>query len=332
MWFEELFGFKEENPEQVRKNLTLESNKLISKINGKDYQCGTLEILTLRELKRSAAPEEFFKSKISLTEIVGDAQELHKDIKNRGALFQVASQFNLLEMIAPDITPERGVEIYEHDHTQGPSCAIACGAGTVYRNYFVRLGNQIGQTRKLQVDCLEELGKVFENESSSLWNMQNGYALANEEGLQNISQHIRSLDATGCEALKETAKTGIQWHTEVTISPDKQQVSQIYCSALPVAYSHIASKKWKDFAKLILDATYEATFYAALKNYIHTGNRTLFLTLIGGGAFGNEQSWIFDAIEKAVNKFRNTPIDAKIVSYGRSNPAVRAFVKSVNRS
>jgi len=62
---------------------------------------------------------------------------LHCDIENTNALFQAASQFNLLEMIVPHISPEQGVDRYENDFTQGPACAIACGAGTIYRNYFV---------------------------------------------------------------------------------------------------------------------------------------------------------------------------------------------------
>ena len=47
-----------------------------------------------------------------------------------GALFQVASQFNALEMISPTVTPEEGATRYEHDRTQGPACAMAAGAAT----------------------------------------------------------------------------------------------------------------------------------------------------------------------------------------------------------
>jgi len=50
-------------------------------------------------------------------------------------LFEVASQINLLEMINQSSKPEDGIGIYEYDNTQGPKCAIACGAGTIYRNY-----------------------------------------------------------------------------------------------------------------------------------------------------------------------------------------------------
>eukprot|EP01045_Picozoa_sp_COSAG04_P042458 COSAG04_NODE_13423_length_606_cov_210.532544_1_plen_48_part_10 len=48
-------------------------------------------------------------------------------------MFQVASQFNCLEMVSPGDQPEAGITRYALDHTQGPVCAMACPAGTVYR-------------------------------------------------------------------------------------------------------------------------------------------------------------------------------------------------------
>ncbi len=86
-------------------------------------------------------------------------------------MLQVASQFNLLEMAAPDVVPENGVGIYEHDYTQGPACAIAAGAGTVFRNYLVPVKNQTGQSADCQVDCLADIGKSLGNESQQLWQM-----------------------------------------------------------------------------------------------------------------------------------------------------------------
>ena len=55
----------------------------------------------------------------------------HRNPALCNSLFQVASQFNVLEMASPDIEPSAGITIYEHDRTQGPVCAIACPAGTV---------------------------------------------------------------------------------------------------------------------------------------------------------------------------------------------------------
>lgn len=329
MWFEDLTGFKEENPDQVRDNLFLEDGFLISKINHKKYQYGTLEIPTLGELIQEMNPIDSFEGSLSVSEIVDDIQNLHKDPKNQGAMFQVASQFNLLEMVSPNVVPERGVSIYEGDLTQGPACAIACGAGTIYRNYFVPLKGQIGQTRDCQIDCLEELGITLRNDELLLWKMQNGYALANESGLLKIKELIRGMDSESYEMLMAKLKVGVQWDTEVTISNAKSKVSQVYCSALPVAYSPIHSIYWEEFARLILNATYQATFYLALKNFKRTGNRQLFLTLVGGGAFGNEPEWILSAIKQSILKFSRTSLEVKIVSYGHSKPAIRKFLEKL---
>jgi len=332
MWFEKLTGFKEENRAQVSANLILAGNTITSKINNKKYTCGTLEIASLKVLKDAVPALANYKDKISITEIVRDVQVLHKDPDNENAVFQAASQFNLLEMVGPEISPERGIGIYENDHTQGPACAIACGAGTIYRNYFVPLENQLGQTTHKQIDCLTEIGIALNNEANALWTMKNGYALANLKGLKSISKYLDNLTPMEYEALKEKLKIGIQWNTEVTLSKNKQLVTQVYCSALPVQYSQVEAPYWESFARLILEATYEATFYVALKNYNSTGNNKLYLTLVGGGAFGNKRSWIFDAIKKAVVKFRKTPLEISIVSYGQADPGVSAFVVNLNKT
>lgn len=47
---------------------------------------------------------------------------LHGSPEFEGAWFQVASQFNALEMPSPSVTPEQGVTAYVHDRTQGPAC------------------------------------------------------------------------------------------------------------------------------------------------------------------------------------------------------------------
>jgi hypothetical protein len=74
----------------------------------------------------------------------GDIGDFHADPANAHATFQCASQFNCLEFIAPHVVPEDGVTGYFGDRTQGPACAIACGPGTIYRNYFVRAADLHG--------------------------------------------------------------------------------------------------------------------------------------------------------------------------------------------
>ncbi len=329
MWFEKLVGFKESEPEQVRENIEIVDNKLISRINKREFIVGKLETPSLEELRNQFNLSEEPISKIQVSEVVGNVQTLHKDETNKDALFQVASQFNLLEMISPNRTPESGVGIYEYDRTQGPACAVACGAGTIYRNYFAPTNGHIGQTSTNQIDCLKEIGIALGNDRFNLWEMKNGYALLTHEGLKNISNQIKNKTEKEYEVLKGKLRIGVQWDTEVTISENGHQVSQAYCSALPVAYSRIETELWEDFARIILEATYEATFYTAIKNYKRNANNKVYLTLVGGGAFGNETNWIFDAIKHSIDKFSNIPLDVKIVSYGSSKPGVRQLVDSI---
>ena len=329
MWFEKLTGFTEKSPEFVKENLMIDGNDFISKINNERFSFGELEIPTLIQLKNKSPKLESYQGEVQVSEIVANVEELHCNTENSDALFQAASQFNLLEMVSPIITPEQGIDRYEFDNTQGPVCAIACGAGTIYRNYFVDLGNQLGQTAINQIDCLELVGEELENEKLNLWKMRNGYALASQEGLLAINKKISGLNYEERENLKEKLKVGIQWNTEVTKSTTRHKVSQIYCSALPVAYCQTESIYWEYFARVILEATYEATLYSALINLEKNKSNIVYLTLVGGGAFGNDEHWILESIQKAIRKFKHTPLNIKIVSYGRSNSKLLKCIKDI---
>ena len=163
MWFETLTGFPEESPQQVRENITVDGHALKSHVNGKVLVCGQLETPTLAELRERVHASGHKSGKISVREVVANVQHLHTNESNAGSLFQVASQFNLLEMVSPSVTPEHGVGIYEHDPTQGPACAIAAGAGTIYRNYFAIVNGQTGQSARNQIDCLADIGAALGN-------------------------------------------------------------------------------------------------------------------------------------------------------------------------
>ena len=156
--------------------------------------------------------------------------------------------------------------------------------------------------------------------------MRNGYALATMEGLREISHHLQSLNESELDELRTKLRIGLQWNTQVTFNDCQHLVSQAYCSAMPVAYSPHSAELWAAFAKLILEATYEATFAAATLNFEKTGNPKVFLTLVGGGAFGNASSWIFAALKRALDLYADVPLEVVVVSYGRSSDRVREFV------
>jgi len=327
MWFEILTGFHEQSPEQVRNNISVDGEVMKSYVNGKEFVYGILEIPTLAELRNRVHSSEIHAEELSVREVIANVQHLHASESNAGSLFQVASQFNLLEMVSPDVTPEQGVGGYECDLTQGPACAVAAGAGTIYRNYFADVNGQKGQSVENQIDCLIDIGEDLGNTDNRLWVMRNGYALATEKGLIEIANRLKSANESEIDELRRLLRIGIQWNTEVTIADSRHTVSQAYCSALPVAYSRHSSELWSEFAQLILEASYEATFCAGILNYLQNGNNTLYLTLIGGGAFGNKKEWITNAIHRSLNLYKHVGLDVAIVSYGRTNEYIQELIK-----
>lgn len=314
-WFETLTGFSEIPTDQVRERLRVEGNKLTSLANGATYSFGTLEVPSLAQLRQQVQALPRSQARLSVREVIGNAKGLHRDTANAGALFQVASQFNLLEMTGPNVTPEQGVGRYENDPTQGPACAVACGAGTLFRNYFVPLDGQIGQSASTQIDCMADIGKMLGSEDEKLWRMQNGYLLTTRSGLQSVSSKLRSMTEAELDQVRGQLRIGLQWNTQVTLQGCTHTVSQAYCSALPISYNDLEDDLWREFGPLILEASYEAVICAAVLNAAKNGNHTVFLTTIGGGAFGNPREWILDAMERALNLHRDRDLDVAIVSF-----------------
>jgi hypothetical protein len=328
-WFTKLTGFSERSPAEVRENIVIQGNQLTSSVNGASYQCGKLDIVSLGELRQRVAEVDGQNGKMTISELVGDAKAIHADASNAGAVFQVASQFNLLEMVSPSVTPEEGIGIYENDPTQGPACAIACGAGTIFRNYFVEIDGQIGQSGSRQVDCLSDVGEALGNVDQKLWKMQNGYALPTSKGLTQVVEQLRNMTPSEIDDLRQKLKIGVHWDTQVTLHGGKHLVTQVYCSALPVAYSNLPSSSWEPFATLVLEAAYEATLAVGILNAAKTGNSSVYLTMLGGGAFGNDQEWILDAIREACLSFQHKDLEVKIVSFRRSNPDVKKLALDI---
>ena len=315
-WFEKLTGCVGESRESVQKHLFIDGQRLHSRLNGKSWLCGELETPTLAQLRQRVRNIKRDLAPISVRNVVGNVQHLHLNRANENAVFQVASQFNLLEMTSPRVTSECGVGIYEHGFTQGPSCAIAAGAGTIYRNYFVDINGRIGQTADNQIDCLSGIAKLFDNSKQRLWKMVNGYALPSAEGLEEINRKLESMDEAALDAVRQALQIGLHWDTQVTLGDASHTVSQAYCSAMPVAYTNHTKELWAPLAKIVLEAAYEATICAAILNVDRNRNNRLFLTRLGGGAFGNNPDWITDAISRSLELYSDSGLDVAIVSYG----------------
>jgi hypothetical protein len=176
-WFERLTGFRETAYDDTRAKLEVDGRQLKSLVNGTSYGIGELELVSLQSLRERVKSVQGPSGQLKVSIVTGDVREMHRSPQYAGALFQVASQFNLLEMVSPEITPEHGVTRYQYDRTQGPACAIAAGAATIYRNYFAPLAGAAGQTKDRQFDGLADLGETVSRDLNapveSLWSMRN---------------------------------------------------------------------------------------------------------------------------------------------------------------
>lgn len=338
-WFEKLTGFTEMTGTAgyvaTRQRLEVNGCRLQSRVNGRSFGIGELELVSLEALRQRAGLGSPLGGRMSLSIVTGEVRKLHAAPRYEGALFQVASQFNLLEMVGPDVTPEHGVTIYAGDPTQGPACAIAAGAATIYRNYFVPVGSAIGQTKELQLDGFADLGAAMSQgvgkPDTRLWHMRNGYAMFTREGVDQMSAHVAALDDGQRDALRQLLRIGIHWDVEVTdaAAAPGPQVSQAFCSALPVSYNNrdavTCGADWAPMASLVLEAAYEATLWAAVINAQRGASSTVLLTLLGGGAFGNDPSWIQAAIERAVEQVEGHGLDVVLVSYGMPSVALQQW-------
>ena len=226
---------------------------------------------------------------------------------------------------------------YKDDPTQCPACAIAAGAATIYRNYFAPVAGSLGQRKERQLDGLADPGASLSADLNrpveTLWRMQNGYALCGRDGLDAIVRHLGALMPEQLDALHGKLRIGIHRDVEVTdcATEPRPLVSQAFCSALPVSYTTVPAIHWKPFASLVLEGAYEATMWAAARNARRGASNVVLLTSLGGGAFGNDESWIHGAIRRALQMMSGFDLDVRLVSYGAPARALLQLARDFDR-
>jgi len=330
-WFQRLTGFAEDDYASTQQRLAVDGEELVSHVNGNRYGIGQFSLPTVAELRARVNPARGQRS--SFEAVIGEARSMHSDPRFAGALFQAASQFNVLEMVSQHVTPEEGVTRYAWDGTQGPACAIAAGAATIYRNYLVPVGDGVGQTADRQIDALagvgSELAQLTGRRVDELWTMSNGYALCTADGLTAISELLEGATEEMRHSLGGQLSIGLHRNVEVTdvAGPPRRLVSQAFCSALPLGYSGLARSQWEPFARLILEATYEATLLAAAEQADAGGSNLVLLTRVGGGVFDNDPAWIDAAIERAARIVEDAGLDIRVVCHRVVSPGVRRIAE-----
>ncbi len=316
-WFKKQFGFQEGDYNSTREKL-LESYDLTEHTLA-NQKIGDFSIPSLQELRNATSDTyEITRGTITFENIIDDALSLHLDPQNEGATFQVASQFNLLEFPAPDALPELGVTDYVYDRTQGPTCAMACPAGAVFRNYLVPMSdNTRGQREDLQINTLAELESQLDED---YWTVQNGYIESTEPKLRALNTNLSGLSENERERLKSLIHVGA--HTGIQVVDSKHTVNQVFASAVSAGYSSVDRELWEPLARLVLESAYESTLLIALlsnRERIAHGlpARPVYLTKLGGGVFRNKPSWIASSMQTAIKNVRATgeALDIKLVHF-----------------
>ena len=286
------------------------------------------ELNELREMGIASVGKINKIGKVNIEHITGESRALHSRSENEKAMFQVASQFNCLEFPSARYTPEDGVTSYVNDRTQGPACAVACGAAAVFRNYLVKNNGQIGQTKNNQLNAMDSVFNLIDNDNRKLLCMKNGYLdCSSSEALEELNSFCLS-NPDKASQMTDVIKVGAHFNSQVT-DVDKSKklfVGQCYCAAPAISYSRCRSgiASWSRFSQIILNAQYEACLWYTIlyhERCISEGTQRevpkLLLTKVGGGVFGNEHSWITSAMQRTIDIARkhNISIDIKIVHY-----------------
>ena len=313
-WFEQLFGVQEPRTYAYAQALFASSPPILKAVvAGERFGIGHFSTPTLASLRANGL-RALVRGGVRVRHIaVQSALEAHA--QHPGATFQAASQFNCLEFVTPDVVPEDGVTEYADDRTQGPDCALACAAGTVYRNYFVPVptsnGFQVGQSADAQLNTLSSLERAVLNHRHGYWHVHNGYVTlghGGEHALAALGSHLTMATDAERDALLGHVAVGVHEDVQITYAsrwdraPLGLTCTQVYCSAISLGgYSNgVAQRLWAPLACLVLDAAYEATLWAAVLAAQRTGVHDVFLTFVGGGVFGNDMAWIAHAIGRAV--------------------------------
>lgn len=210
---------------------------------------------------------------------------------------------------------------------------------------------RLGQTGGLQLDTLDGVARLLGNceepdpsgRGRYFW-LENGYVVSDRERLRALSARLESLGEEGRDELRAALKVGFTFEAEVVVrgsmrakrvsassyflvakdgaaaggsesssEPRCQVVSQVYSAALNVVARDTDVADWEPFARLILEATYEAALWAAVRNARRQAAEAgragaaaprachrVVLTLVGGGVFGNQPEWIAEAINRAL--------------------------------
>lgn len=224
---------------------------------------------------------------------------LQANPQNKNAAFQVASTF-----FGP---LEGGMYSYDAKITdmlkhpvQGEWASVGAAGATIYRKYMMPTVNFLRRRENPGVvrdPSYYYLLHGLRNKAPMV--VKNGKAQVSRDAVANYNFQLgdsKKVDIFTQRADVTSKSTGQGFKAQTVlqkIAPGTQSVFQIFNSAYNMNYKGAhANPNVQNFAKMILRAMYHGTIRKAYA----LGARTVYLTLLGGGAFRNDISWISQAL------------------------------------
>lgn len=262
-----------------------------------------------------------------------DVGAMQADPNNIDAVFQVASNFSALEPTGITHYTEIGITGYISDLTQGPFASISAAPGLFYRMYGIfydpaKEPREWRQTKKHQIELLG--GGLTYPHLKKVFPITNGYV--------NYRDYTEALEVPLTK--KDYEEIRIGYHRDIQVlygftthnsqydvDDKNQMINQVFTAAIDFGNLNAKFKNNPaviERAKALLDAAYEGTLLAAATNK----KKKVFLTLIGGGVFGNDISWIADAIRKQKNIIKDYGLDVTLIVYKYSS--LQSGLQSLN--
>ena len=154
--------------------------------------------------------------------------------------------------------------------------------------------------------------------------LRGGYTMFKDEQLKCINAKLAALSTEEKYKLRGKLCIAVQQGTQVTskdwgrnlLTNATHLINQVYVSACSVSYAGNDKKLWEPLATFVLKAAYEATLRWA---FINAPDRPVFLTQVGGGAFGNDMVWVRKAIDYARKEVGRSGLTVYEIDYDKTS-------------
>ncbi len=275
---------------------------ITNKKTKEQFSCGSLELLSIKELRTYAAPSQ---KGAGFEIIIRDDNESVDQVnvavmqtlkQYDGAVFLVASNFNGVESVSEKISPNASkfTTNYIYDPTQGPIASLGAPAAALQRTIFPFYNKETESTQWCQTETRQL--EILQN-MNDIYHVVNGYPCI-VNGCREPTEIDKEKYISIIHSNVEVSYIFQRRYFECIEESRRNHIDQVFAAAVNIrqgenGYNNERAMRGKpNIGKLPLECGYEACYLTAIKNK----RSTIVLTLLGGGVFGTPHQLIFESI------------------------------------